>query len=172
MALTIAVLVGGFSLIYAALDDTVGDFISRDVPAPIIPITPTEQTVASTDTESEELEAEPEPSDDPEPEPPVGAEEPEEAEATEEDEEDSDGFAADFLSSEQAQLNFRSQPSTAGGQSTVITLLDEGTPLQFTGETQSSDDPAVDGADGWMLFELEDGTEGWLRAIDVLEVEP
>jgi len=172
MALTIAVLVGGFSLIYAALDDTVGDFISRDVPAPIIPITPTEQTVASTDTESEELEAEPEPSDDPEPEPPVEAEEPEEAEATEEDEEDSDGFAADFLSSEQAQLNFRSQPSTAGGQSTVITLLDEGTPLQFTGETQSSDDPAVDGADGWMLFELEDGTEGWLRAIDVLEVEP
>ncbi|MBA2776384.1 MAG: SH3 domain-containing protein [Chloroflexia bacterium] len=172
MALTIAVLVGGFSLIYAALDDTVGDFISRDVPAPIIPTTPTEQTVASTDTESEELEAEPEPSDDPEPEPPVEAEEPEEAEATEEDEEDSDGFAADFLSSEQAQLNFRSEPSTAGGQSTVITLLDEGTPLQFTGETQSSDDPAVDGADGWMLFELEDGTEGWLRAIDVLEVEP
>jgi len=164
MALTIAVLVAGFSVIYAALDDTVGDFISRDVPAPVIP-TPeqTEEAVAQTD---DNPDPDPEEAAEPTPEPE------EEEEATAEPSEESDDFVPDYQSSLGAELNFRSEPSTSGGQSTVITLLPLGTLLQFTGETQPSENPDVDGEDGWMFFQLEDGTEGWLRAIDVNEYEP
>jgi hypothetical protein len=36
MALTIALCVAGFSVIYAALDDTIGDFVSRDVPTAVV----------------------------------------------------------------------------------------------------------------------------------------
>jgi hypothetical protein len=42
----------------------------------------------------------------------------------------------------------------------------------FMDERRESDDPGTDGEDGWMLFQLEDGTEGWLRAIDVGPYEP
>jgi hypothetical protein len=54
----------------------------------------------------------------------------------------------------------------------VIQPLPAGTELQSTGETQTSDNPSIDGEEGWIEFELENGTEGWLRAIDVTEIEP
>jgi hypothetical protein len=171
MALTIAVLIGGFSVIYAALDNTVGDFISRDVPDPIIPTpAPTESTLAQTDNPAEDTEVQPEATEEAvedEPEPSEVADEPD-PDPTE----DADGFVPDFQSSTQARLNFRMEPSSAGGESTVELVLPEGTLLQFTGETEASVDPEVDGVDGWMRFQLEDGTEGWLRAIDVIELEP
>lgn len=167
MALTIAVCVAGFSVIYAALDDTIGDFVSRDVPAAETPTTAPEQEVAQNDepeTESEDGE-EPTPEATEETAP---TEEPADGEGTAES---VDGeFTPDYQSSLQARLNFRSEPSTAGGQSTVIVGIPEGTLLEFTGEREASDDPD-DGEGGWMLFRLEDGSEGWLRAIDVTEIE-
>lgn len=174
MALTIGVCVAGFSFIYAALDDTVGDFVARDVPEPVIPTQPpTEPAVAQTgdvaEAPEEPLVEETEAADEPdEAAPDSAAEETEEPEATE----DPDAFTPDYLSSETARLNFRDEPSTDGGPDTVIVTLEEGTPLQFTGETQASTDPAIDGEEGWFLFQLEDGREGWLRAIDVEEIEP
>lgn len=166
MALTIGVCVAGFSFIYAALDDTVGDFVARDVPAPVIPTQPpTEPAVAQAD-DPEGGEAPPEDAEEAVVEP--AAETTAEAEPTEEP----DAFQPDYQSSPNAELNFRSEPSTSGGQETVIELLPVGTLLQFTGETQPSDNPEVDGEEGWLLFQLEDGTEGWLRAIDVEENEP
>lgn len=166
MALTIGVCVAGFSFIYAALDDTVGDFVARDVPAPVIPTQPpTEAALAQTDDPDVE-EAPPE-------EPEEAAAEPtEEAPAEAEPTEEPDAFQPDYQSSPNAELNFRSEPSTSGEQETVIELLPVGTLLQFTGETQASDNPERDGEEGWLLFQLEDGTEGWLRAIDVEEYEP
>lgn len=166
MALTIAVCVAGFSFIYAALDDSVGDFVARDVPDPIIPTrSPTEAAVAQGDDPAEE-QAPPEgteaPAAEPTPEPTA------EPEATD----SPDDFQPDFQSSTQAELNFRSEPSTSGDQATVIQLLDFGTPLQSTGEQQASDNPDVDGEEGWLEFQLEDGTVGWLRAIDVEPYEP
>ncbi len=164
MALTIAVCVAGFSFIYAALDDTVGDFVARDVPDPVIPTQPPTEPAAVEPEDPEEEEAVEE-----EPAPAVTEAPPEdEAEPTE----DQDGFTPDFQSSAQAELNFRSEPSTSGGQETVIQLLEFGTPLQSTGDNQPSDNPDVDGQEGWLQFVLEDGTEGWLRAIDVEEFEP
>ncbi len=174
MAVTIAVCVAGFSVIYAALDDTIGDFVSRDVPDPIIPTTePTEEpSVAQQETgDGGDETSDPAPTEAAEPTPDAT-----EAPADEEDTGDAgadDGeFNPDYQSSFEARLNFRSEPSTAGGGGTVIFSLDEGTLLEFTGETQPSDDPDVDGEEGWMLFTLEDGTEGWLRAIDVTPYEP
>jgi hypothetical protein len=164
MVLTIVVCVAGFSLIYAALDDTVGDFISRDVPDPVIPTAlPTEETVAQ-DTEDEpaepETDTEPEPTEEPAPQP------------TAEETESAEEFEPDYQTSGAASLNFRSEPSTSGGEDTIITTLPQETPLQFLDETQASDNPDVDGEDGWMHFRTEDGTEGWLRAIDVNQFEP
>ncbi len=166
MALTIAVCVAGFSVIYAALDDTIGDFVSRDVPTAVVRDTeePATETVAQQPDATEE---------------PAGSDdviEPPATESTEPTVEPTEGadtgeFTPDYQSSFDAQLNLRNEPSTAGGGDTVIQLLPAGTLLQFTGETQASDNPATDGADGWMFFELEDGTEGWLRAIDVTEYD-
>lgn len=173
MAVTIAVCVAGFSVIYAALDDTIGDFVSRDVPDPIIPtLEPTENTdVAQQETGNDDEEAsDPAPTQEPEP-TAEATEQPDEGDADDAEEDDGE-FNPDYQSSFEARLNFRSEPSTAGGGSTVLFSLEEGTLLEFTGETQPSDDPAVDGEDGWMLFTLEDGTEGWLRAIDVTPYEP
>lgn len=169
MALTIAVCVAGFSVIYAALDDTIGDFVSRDVPAAETPTTTPEDEVAQNNDPVEEPanndEVAPEATEEPAP-----TEEP--ADNGSSDETDDGEFAPDYQSSQQARLNFRSEPSTAGGQSTVIDSIPEGTLLEFTGEREASEDPAVDGEEGWMLFRLEDGSEGWLRAIDVTEYEP
>lgn len=166
MALTIAVCVAGFSFIYAALDDTVGDFISREAPDPVTPTAvPTESSVAQNSEEDPPesdtaSEAESEPTEEPTVEPT--------AEATEITEE----FVPDYQTSSAASLNFRTEPSTSGGQDTVITTLPQETPLQFLGERQESDNVEQDGEEGWMQFRIEDGTEGWLRAIDVNEFEP
>jgi hypothetical protein len=165
MALTIIVCVGGFSVIYAALDDTVGDFISRDVPEPVIPTAePTEADVAQeSDTAPEEqqsTEQAAEPTDEPQ------------DEATAESTDISEEFVPDFQTSSDSTLNFRTEPSTRGGSDTVITGLPPETPIQFLNQTEASDDPETDGEDGWMYFRTEDGTEGWLRAIDVNEFEP
>jgi hypothetical protein len=173
MAVTIAVCVAGFSVIYAALDDTIGDFVSRDVPDPIIPTAePTEgPAVAQQETgadEEEPVEQEATEAAEPTPEP---TEQPDGTETPGAGEDDGE-FSPDYQSSVEARLNFRSEPSTAGGESTILFSLEEGTLLEFSGETQPSDDPDVDGEDGWMLFTLEDGTEGWLRAIDVTPYEP
>jgi hypothetical protein len=169
MALTIALCVAGFSVIYAALDDTIGDFVSRDVPEPVV-----RSTEAAPEEDESNAQAQVDPPATEEGEEPVATTPPEveptaEPEATEPP--NSDAFTPDYQSSFEANLNFRSEPSTTGGESTVIQTLPAGTLLQSTGESQTSDNPAVDGEGGWLEFRLEDGTEGWLRAIDVTEYD-
>lgn len=169
MALTIALCVAGFSVIYAALDDTIGDFVSRDVPTAVIRATEPADT-------PEDVADEPAPTEEAAEdvvEPPA-TETPDAAIPTSEAQDEANGgtFAPDYQSSFEANLNFRSEPSTSGGGETVIQTLPAGTELQSTGETQASDNPSVDGEEGWIQFQLEDGTEGWLRAIDVTPIEP
>jgi hypothetical protein len=60
-------------------------------------------------------------------------------------------------------VNFRSGPNTI---SPTQGALAPGTPLRYLDESQ----PA--GGVTWMFFEVEDGTEGWIRDIDVDEIEP
>lgn len=172
MAVTIAVCVAGFSVIYAALDDTIGDFVSRDVPDPIVPTAaPTEDTTSAQQETGADNEDSTDPESTEESEPASDANgQPDEEDSG--DQEDDGEFTPDYQSSFEARLNFRTEPSTAGAGETVLFSLEEGTLLEFAGETQPSDDPDIDGEEGWMLFRLEDGTEGWLRAIDVTPYEP
>lgn len=60
-------------------------------------------------------------------------------------------------------VNFRSGPNTI---SEPHGSLAPGTPLRFLDE----EEPA--GGVVWMAFEIEDGTEGWIRDIDVMEIDP
>ena len=160
MALTIAVCIGGFSVIYAALDDTFGDFLSREVEAPVIPTAvPTQEPEAGNNQQaSNDVADEPEPTQEPE-----ATEEPDSTEATEE-------FVPDYQTTSDYSVNFRSEPSADGGESTVIVVLPPETSLMSTGETAPTDDPQ-DG-DLWMQFINEDGETGWVRELDVSEFEP
>ena len=163
MALTIAVCVGGFSVLYAALDNTFADFIAHEVPTAVIPtLTATEAQVAQ------------QPSNDPTQ--PPNAEAPTATTASSTDNQASStpasgDFEPDYQTTSSAELNFRSEPSTEGGASTVIVLLDFSTPLMFLDQTSPAT-TSEDGEEGWMQFRLEDGTEGWLRAIDVEPYSP
>ncbi len=161
MALTIAVCVGGFSVLYAALDNTFADFITHEVPTAVVPTNvATQADVAQSGTKATQ---------------PPGTVAPTSASNSTSIEPQtspvSGAFVPDYQSSSQYSLNFRSEPSSNGGQSTVITTLSPQSPLMFLNKT-SPPTNADDGADGWMQFRLEDGTEGWLRAIDVETYQP
>jgi hypothetical protein len=151
-------------VIYAALDDTFGDFLSREVEAPVIP---TEVPTQVPETSNDQQASNNQPDDEAD-----TAEPTQEPEATEEPEptELSDEFEPDFQTSSEFSIRLRSEPSRDGGDATIITTLPPETPLQFTG----TDEPATDPEDGdrWMLFRTEDGEEGWIREIDVNSYEP
>ena len=59
-------------------------------------------------------------------------------------------------------VNFRSGPNTI---SQPQGALAPGTPLQFLGEEEPT------GGVTWMQFEIEDGTQGWIRDIDVVDID-
>jgi hypothetical protein len=60
-------------------------------------------------------------------------------------------------------VNFRSGPNTI---SEPHGSLAPGTPLQFLEEEEPASGVV------WMSFELEDGTQGWIRDVDVIEIQP
>jgi hypothetical protein len=68
-------------------------------------------------------------------------------------------------------LNLRSEPSAAGGDQTVVTVLPPSTPLQYLNEEQATTNAAQNG-DRWMRFRTEAGEEGWLREIDTEPYQP
>jgi hypothetical protein len=59
-------------------------------------------------------------------------------------------------------VNFRSGPNT---MSEPHGSLPPGTPLQFLGDEEPASGVV------WMSFESEDGTQGWIRDVDVIEVD-
>ncbi len=169
MALTIAVCVAGFSVIYASLDGVLSDFV------------PSDQSIANDDepVEGTQIAAQdPAPTQPPgEPAaptaPPAAASQPtapptEPAQPTATPPQET--FTPDYQSSSQYSLNLRSEPSSNGGDSTIVAVLPPASPLQYLNEEQPTDDPS-DG-DRWMRFITEDGDEGWVREIDVEPYEP
>ncbi len=60
-------------------------------------------------------------------------------------------------------VNFRAGPSTV---SDIVDVLPPGTELQFVGEQQ------VTSGVTWMRFHEQDGTDGWVRTVDVEPVVP
>lgn len=159
MALTIAVCVAGFSVIYAALDGFTGDFVSRDAPT-AVPTTPPETAaVAQVDSGSQNQPA-------PQPSATTAAAEPtaapvEAAVATA----TPSAFTPDYQVTSSSTVNFRSGPGVSNNE---VTALPPQTPLQFLGDRTKTTDPDGDGFSGdWMKFKTQDGEEGWIRDIDV-----
>jgi Bacterial SH3 domain len=60
-------------------------------------------------------------------------------------------------------VNFRAGPSTV---SDIVDVLPPGTELQFVGQQQETSGVT------WMRFESNDGTEGWVRSVDVEPIVP
>jgi uncharacterized protein YgiM (DUF1202 family) len=61
------------------------------------------------------------------------------------------------------RVNFRAGPSTV---SDIVDVLQPGTELEFVGQQQQTSGVT------WMRFQLEDGTEGWVRTVDVDPIVP
>ncbi len=60
-------------------------------------------------------------------------------------------------------VNFRAGPSTV---SEIVDVLPPGIELQFIGEQQETSGVT------WMHFQTKDGTDGWVRTVDVEPVVP
>jgi hypothetical protein len=150
MALAIAICVLGFAAIYARLSPMMSDFVGQgnevveppraaaDVPAARTTETPDQQPVKP-----------PTPT-------PVAAR----PTAT------SAAFDPDYQITSTQTIRFRSEPSTARGDATILKALTPATALQYLDEDAPTADPATDGT-RWMKFRIEEGTEGWVREIDV-----
>lgn len=178
MLLTLMVCVASFTMIYARLEPVVADFVGRgdiEVPTPI----PTEEPVAEAPeptTEPEQTESEGEATTEETPAPADEETPPDEGgdnQIEEIDNENPDGFTPDYQIQADGPVNLRPGPGLAYGD--AIVALPVATPLMFMGEQSETEDPARDQMESgqvWMLFQTEDGTEGWVRELDISEYEP
>ena len=170
MALAIAVCMGAFTYINIQLEPWVQDFAgAEEAPPTRTPRPPAEPT--ESDADESEDQPDPEPTSTPEPEQPLESDQTDEEQPIEEQEDDEsdddedEAFDPDYRLAGAGDVNFRTEPSTAGGGATIIRPVSPGTELEYLNEEAPVQDPA-DGT-RWMRFRLEDGTEGWLREIDV-----
>ncbi|MGH2561775.1 MAG: hypothetical protein ACRDJH_22135 [Thermomicrobiales bacterium] len=161
MAMTIAVCLGGFVVIFAEVDPFLSDFIAA------------ERATSTPVREQESSQAAPE-----QEEPAEGNTDPEPTAETQQDEQQeapaptpttepaptptSDSFEPDYQANSSQPINFRAGP---GIEFDAPITLTPAQPLQYLNEDEPTDNPAADG-DRWMKFRTEDGTEGWIREID------
>lgn len=158
MALTIAVCVAGFSVIYAALDGFTGDFVSRDAPT-AVPTTPSETAVAAQVDSGTKDQAAPQPTATTSVAEPTTA--PVEVAATA----TPSAFTPNYQITSSSSVYLRSGPGTSNQP---VTTLDPATKLEFLNDRQKTTAPDNDGFSGdWMKFRTQNGEEGWIRDIDV-----
>jgi Bacterial SH3 domain len=155
MALTIAVCVGSFVIIYAQVDPFTRDFVAApatSTPAPKPTSTKNDDKSSGEAAAGNTGNSNATQSSGNAPEPTATTE----AAPTS----TPNGFKADYHSNDETAVNFRSQPTT---DSEVLLVLDAGTPMQSTGNKQTDDGGTV-----WMEFKLQDNTTGWIREIDAI----
>jgi hypothetical protein len=157
MALTIAVCVVGFTVIYNALGAYTSDFVTQKEPtlAPTIAPTDPPQQASTGNQAATNPTAEPTQATQIEPNPSV------EATGT------PSAFTPDYQIGSTGSVILRSGPGTSFD---AVVALPYQTPLQYLGESQTTSDP--DANTEWMKFRTEDGEEGWVRQIDVEDYEP
>lgn len=162
MALTIAVCVAGFSVIYSALDEFTGDFISRDAPT---------ETPPAARADNDAVAAAPDTANQNAPQPTTAAEQPTpEPTSPPAPTATPSTFTADYQITSSSSVYLRSGPGTS--YEPVVTLSPQ-TLLQFLNDRQATADPEADGFSGdWLKFRDEDGQEGWIREIDVGSYTP
>jgi len=159
MVVAIAICFAAFTWIYVQLEPWVQDFAGAEEAPPTATARPSAE---NQDGEDEEEAPAPTRTPEPEPEPEDEGEAP--IEEAPDDGEESDQFEPDYAVSAGQDVNFRSEATNAAGGASVIVVIPNGTLLQATGETAPSDS---DENGPWRKFRLEDGTEGWLREVDV-----
>ena len=162
MLLTIAVCVGSFSIIYAGLDDIVGDFVSRAEPDPTQTPPPTDVAQAAPTAAPVATDAAA----------PTAAPSDNQAAPTPTESARDGGFEPDYQVDSLGSVNLRSGPGT---RFDIVTAVPLEQPLQYLGESEPTTDPTNDElGEGqvWMKFRTEDGDEGWIREIDVAEYVP
>lgn len=171
MLLTLVVCVGAFTMIYARLEPVVADFVGRgdiELPTPV----PTTEPVA----QAPEPTAPPEEASAEETTPPTEGEPTATAEGGDnqiEQAEDPDEFTPDYQVDSDQSVNLRPGPGVATGD--AIIALPIASPLMYLDEEQATSDPDRDQMEEgqvWMKFRTEDGTEGWIRELDISEYEP
>jgi len=156
MALTIAVCVAGFSVIYAALDGFTGDFVSRDAPTVEPTASASNDSVATGSIGQTQQAARPIDTIVVES-PTAGSIAPPTATPS--------AFTPNYQITGSSSVYLRSGPGTS---SQPVTTLDPATKLEFLNDRVKTDDPANDGFSGdWLKFRTESGDEGWVREIDV-----
>jgi hypothetical protein len=162
MVLVTVLLIGVFVTIYGRLDPVLSDFVAADVPTlPPPSIEPTAEP--ETDQGAAGVAA---PTEAPGETAPaavtatmVATTAPDAVPTA-----TSAAFQPDYaIASGGGPINFRSAPSL---NNEPITSLQPGEPLEFLGEERDDADNFADNGT-WLLFRLEDGTEGWVREIDV-----
>ena len=174
MLLTLMVCVASFTVIYSRLEPVVADFVGRgDIELPTA--VPTTETVAeapepTTVPEQAEATTEDAPAEEGEESPSQGGDN--QIEPVEEDDEP-EGFEPDYQIESNQPVNLRPGPGVATGD--AIEALPVQTPLMYMGESIETEDPdrdLMEPGQVWMLFQLEDGTEGWVRELDIIEYQP
>ena len=161
MALVALLLIGAFVTIYGRLDPVLSDFVVADVPTVPAPTLP-----AATEVEQQQDAVVPPPATQA-----PGATQAPVATATASSSSTgvtptatSDAFQPDYVIADGGvAINFRSGPSLNDPE---ITSLQPGTPLEFTGEEQDDANNFADNGT-WLQFRLDDGSQGWVREIDV-----
>ncbi len=176
MAVTIALLIGGFVWLFATINPYLSDFIGAEANPTE---TPTTVAVADGTTPADGPSTTPtrEPTTAPTEEPTQAPTQAPTAAPTEEPtqaptqaptaaptEEPEDGFQPDYqVAVDGTSINFRDAPGTEG--TNTIEALDPGTELQSTGEEET-----INGV-VWMEFVDEQDRTGWMREIDVEQVD-
>jgi uncharacterized iron-regulated membrane protein len=157
MALTIAVCIAGFAIIYQKVDPFTRDFVNAATITPTVKAKATSKTsnannaaantVANSTSAAQATNtsapAQPAPTQTPA------------------------GFVADYRVSSDVRVNLRAGPSV---DTDVVTTLDSGTELQYLNKAQDSTNPSADGAPRWLQFRTAGGDEGWVREIDVAKI--
>lgn len=153
MAAAVAVFAVGTAVIFARLQPLVSDYVSLVTPPPPAP-TPIVATLGSAPGGGRVAgaQATPVPTAEPAPTPTPSA------------------FTPDLrVNPAGPAVRLRAEPSTAGGNATILDTLAPGTPLEATGRQEAN--PAQPGVP-WLEVETEAGQLGWMRQIDTVAVSP
>ncbi len=142
MALTIIVCLFAFIWIYAKIGPLLSDFIPNQ---PVATATPGVQPSAAESAAPAVSTSEPAASAASES-PPAASQAPE--------------WTPTHQIADGEAINFRAEATSS---SNSIGVLEPGTPLKSLGEEQQAEGAT------WMHFQTEDGTEGWVRTLDVVK---
>lgn len=161
MVVVTLLLIGAFVTIYGRLDPVLSDFVAAD--APTVPVRSIQAT--SEPEPDQNAAAAPAATEAPEVTQPAVVTATAETAATNVTPTATSGaFDPDYeIAAGAGQINFRSAPSL---NNEPITSLQPGTQLEFLGDEQDDAENFADNGT-WLLFQLEDGSEGWVREIDV-----